>query len=542
MRRRIGFLLAVLAAPFLLQCSGVPPLATEPGKGPSVRQIVNHINCELASIIAANPSNNSRFANFKRQYQGPVDERIEEREAADGKLKRLLPHLQEDHFVASVLLTMDTTDSEGVYPNVSFIQPITSSLNRSLGIGASVSGSQQRNVSFGYSIDLANVAEGCRQEKISGDETGITGTLSLADVIADGLTGLDSTERVNVYNSGGPVRPAFDAYLHDMDMALLCSNPGRNTSGTASVCSTLGGEMLRLTGNVNFAPSTDPQQPGNLSFAGKGIVIDANGRPLDKGDKYIVTLQGTTIDDAAWDSKAKKDNPDVKFTLSGSMTRDSQARNDPNTFVSEIGFSPSLSLVGTVHYSKRKRAVESLTGVRGIMSPSSETQQSPQDKRVYNIHKPNDAAEGAYGPFNQTAAPSYAYSSEKAASPKGGGGGSAGAASKSASGSTNGSTQFGSLIQFSIGYGLNGGPNWNLARFKGPGGGSGASGSLLGLSRQQTATLQLTFVAACNDDNNYETIDTFWKSLPKCNGTQQGIAAAAGANMLYQAQPFATLR
>ena len=42
---------------------------------------------------------------------------------------------------------------------------------------------------------------------------GLSGSLELADIIADGLTGLEETKLVNVYSSGGPTRPAFDAYL-----------------------------------------------------------------------------------------------------------------------------------------------------------------------------------------------------------------------------------------------------------------------------------------------------------------------------------------
>jgi hypothetical protein len=551
MRRHFAWVLAILlATPFLTYCSSVPGLQSEPGSGPSVRQIVNHINCELASIIASNPSVKKQFAAFKSQYRGPTDQKIEEREAADPKLKKLLPLLQEDHFVASVLLTLDTTDTQGIYPAASFIQPIGTAFSRTLSVGANLNGTQERNVTFGYSIDLANVGRGCSPEKLSPDDSGVNGTLELADIVADGLAGLDSTEQVNVYNSGGPMMPAFDALLNDLDLGLTCAdstNCGQHN---------LDGQKLRLSGIMNFAPAGDPLQPGTMTFAGKaeGYKKDAEGRYINSGDKYVVTLQGSTVNTG--------DRTHVKFTLSGGMTRDTGAPVK-NTIADQLGFNPTISLVGTLNY--HGKLVAGIKDTRGAVTPSSEKGGPGGDRSlIYNIHKPDEPDAGADHAFN-TKKMRDQVASEKfppagvAARPSGGSGSAAGGAATSASGGGGGGggngspaktaslasasgTQFGSLIQFTIAYGLNGGPNWTLQKFKGPGGGSGSGGNLFGLSRQRTDTLQITFVAACNDEANVQTVNTYWDSIPKCNGTQQAIAGAVGQNLLYQAQPFATLR
>jgi hypothetical protein len=129
-----------------------------------------------------------------------------------------------------------------------------------------------------------------------------------------------------------------------------------------------------------------------------------------------------------------------------------------------------------------------------------------------------------------SSAPTATSFSVNAATSAGGSpsGGAANLTAKSAASSSASTTQFGSLVTFAITYGVNGGPNWTLSTFKGPAGGVGPGGQLISATRTHTATMQITFVAACKDGNNPQELDTFWKSVPKCNGTQQAQAAAAG--------------
>ncbi len=109
--------------------------------GPTVDTLVDHINCELANFINGNTSQ------------------------ASDKLKSLLLRLTSDHFVASVTLTLDVLDTQGVNPSASFITPLypgasySSMTNFTLAVGGSLSGTQERNISLSYSIDLAELKD-----------------------------------------------------------------------------------------------------------------------------------------------------------------------------------------------------------------------------------------------------------------------------------------------------------------------------------------------------------------------------------------------
>jgi hypothetical protein len=65
-----------------------------------------------------------------------------------------------------------------------------------------------------------------------------------------------------------------------------------------------------------------------------------------------------------------------------------------------------------------------------------------------------------------------------------------------------GAASFSEKIDFSLLWGVNGGPNWTLLKFKGPGGGSGTGAQLLNYSRQKQDTLISTFSATCKTDQD----------------------------------------
>lgn len=120
MRDRARIFVATISILSFSGCSNVPSLDTAPEQGPTVSQIVNHINCEINSIVQENPSSDADLPRFVGR--GPLDGRIQQRVIGNTRLKDLIAHLREDHFVASVLLTIDTTNSEDIYPRlVSFI-------------------------------------------------------------------------------------------------------------------------------------------------------------------------------------------------------------------------------------------------------------------------------------------------------------------------------------------------------------------------------------------------------------------------------------
>jgi hypothetical protein len=92
----------------------------------------------------------------------------------------------------------------------------------------------------------------------------------------------------------------------------------------------------------------------------------------DAGGGYVKSLTGSTIEVGK----------ELKFTLSGTMTRGSGPADDEAA--AAIGYSPSISLAGTVDYSAQ--LVSGLKNVMGLLTPSAERPSTP--KVVYNIGGP----------------------------------------------------------------------------------------------------------------------------------------------------------
>jgi hypothetical protein len=505
------FMSAVIALLLVLLsgCSNVPHLATTPAEGPTIHTVVNHINCELAFIVNASPDG-PIYPETRRIFE------YAER-SNDPNIWRHLRLLKHYHFVASVLLTLDVSNNEAVSPSLTFIQPLTGTFNRTLSVGGSVTATQERNKSFSYSVDMANVEKGCDLRQPA-PTIGITGDFGLADIVIEGLNGLFASESVNVYGSGGPVTPAFDAFAStDLDLTWTCKvpdTPGHDGAPATPGCSSAPSNKktkMTLKGTVSFSPSSDPETPGTMSFTGGAL----NG--LGKGE-YLVSLSGSTITSGMIRSSESKKR--TRFLLSGSMTREANSGGPEG-----LGFAPSVTLVGYVEPG-RKPSEYSLSIESGQASPSSET----GGKYIYVIsavkiplthHQPKS-------------------SSNFVAFTAGGGGGASSTTitAKATAPASSNTTQFSSLITFTLALSANGGPNWNLLTFKGPGGG-GSSGQLFSGGHTSTDTLSLTFVAACQNpsDRPITVFKTYWDTIPKCNGTQQALASAVGYqnNQLIQA-------
>jgi hypothetical protein len=488
--------IVVLSLVLFSGCSNVPDLATTPAEGPTIYTIVNHINCELAFVVNASPYGPVNPANRR------VFEYAEK--SGDPNIWKKLQLLKHYHFVASVLLTLDVSNNAGVAPSLTFIDPLTAAFSRTFSVGGSVTGTQERNKSFSYSVDLANVERGCDLRKPP-PTIGIAGELGLADIVIEGLNGLGASQNVNLYGSGGPVTPAFDASA-SATLGLTC----KAASGD---CPSVPIPTLTLKGTVNFSPPSDPQLPGTMSFTGEAL----NGPTAE----YIVSLSGSTIDA----SEPKSTKPKTKFLLSGTMTREVSKE------VSGLGFAPAITLVGFVE--RQKADLYNLTIATGQISPSSEIS-AGSAKYTYSVAAPSKSSLFDLRPrpstdFVQFAVPLAATSGGAAASTT--------VTARAASPASSNTTQFSSLITFTLGLSANGGPNWTLSRFKGPGGG-GSSGQLLSAGRTTVDTLSLTFVAACQKSSAPITqINTYWDTIPKCNGTQQAVASAVGYqnNQLIQA-------
>ncbi len=283
-------------------------------------------------------------------------------------------------------------------------------------------------------------------------------------------------------------------------------------------------ELLNFDGSIAFTPSTsDARAPGTISLTGTVIpdkqVDRSTGKEDNSKNSYFINLTGSTFQAA---------NGRVSFLFTGNMTQstpiDNTTSDHTTTALESLGFNPKLTLTGNIN----------TTGVVPIVKMTSGSV-TPDTVAAHVLHN-SVPAPTTTTPINVVVSqtkPSITNPAAAGAAPAGGSSAKNNAAAPSSS-----STQFSSLINFIVSYGLNGGPNWTLKKFKGPsgGGGGGSSsssggsggggggGSLASISRTDTDTLSITFVAACKNAENSQNPKDFWQALPHCD--QNAVATA----------------
>jgi len=476
----------------------VPPLESQFEGGPTVKEIVNHINCELKSIVNQNNPEIRARLDAESQLNPPLP--------YERRLSTLLNYLTKDHFVASVLMTLDVLDSQGVSPSLNFIHPLypgtslSTMFNVTLAVSGSLAGSQERNITLSYAVDLDSVSDKCQNPDNSA-WLGLVGDLGLTTIVVDGLRGLDAASTVNIYGGSGPTQLTQTVPL---DGWILTFSDSDNKIIQTST----------FNGTLSFAPSTtDPTIPGTASLIGT-----AGG--------YFVSLTGSMVQDSSGS---------IPFSLTGNMT----PLYKSDGALSNFGFSPKLTLAGTADKTYSLSAINS-----GQVSKDTSSGGTATTGNVTLALPPKTAKTKA----TTQAAPTIQGGPGPAAAVAGAGGTPA-KSGGAAGASSGGATQFGSLINVIVSYGLGGGPNWTLKTFKGPSGGGGGGGSgsgssgggqLVNFSRTDTDTLTITFVAACTSDKNNPDPKNYWQSLPHCDKNNirgfHAIAAGTGAanNILIQ--------
>jgi hypothetical protein len=546
---------------FLVLGCSVPSLKSSPERGPTVVDIVNHINCELARIVNRRNERINQWIDASRSSNPPVDLKLD--------------YLTTYHFVASVLVTLDALDSEALTPSVNFITPFNmmGSFNRTWSVGGNLSGSQERNIQFGYSIDLAELSDldenkqlkpvssidkYCRGPLgVAGKDSGaLTGDLGLTDIVVDGLLGLDASKDVNLYGNSGPNPLTMSLDIPSSDTkngtkaeklkkikleedALSDARRLLHLPNEKILSKKDDEKMLKLIAEHKFPEAKAllvPALTTKYGPEGEVLVLMREGSLLELqfGDKnsgfegllYFagnISFNLSTVDQKAPGTVAltgkavtkdgtngyflsltgstiqQNQNGDISFTLSGTMSKLEKLKGDP---WSTLGFGPKLNLSGSIDSLYETKSLK----LTGTVSPDPSGPEIPVTASV----------------------PAKPLLTAKASPVAGNGGPSASGSSGSAKGSTAGaagsSSLFGSLVSFIISYGANGGPNWTVATLKGPS--AGSSGSLASLSRQDTDTLTITFVPACKTDPNRQPTPTdFWDSLPHCDAWAKASAA-----------------
>jgi hypothetical protein len=437
----------------LFGCS-VAPLESQLERGPTVKDVVNHINCELASIVNKDPGN----TDLSRKMN------------ADPTLPSLLYRLTDDHFVASVLMTLDALDTEGVNPSLNFIHPLypgtslSTMYNVTLAVGGSLSGTQERNISLAYSVDLeqlqdkvgkdgrlvsyavAHQCTGAIDELAEGGpgssdvHTGLGGDLGLTEIVVSGLRGLDASNEVNIYGSSGPTMLTVSNDITGLQLQLIepalpgtpaqpaqPAQPGQPAQPAQPAeppkeDTELG--ILTFAGNMSFTPSTtDPTSPGTVTFTGTAAVIDDSNSSYPKsGNRYFIVLTGSTLQNAP--------NKNIAFSLAGTMSLLNKGTKADQWF-KDLGYGPKLNLAGSIDAGYQTKNLS----LSGTVTPDPAAENSAKFKEII-IKAP-------VGP-KPTEKQSHINMVSAASSPSGGGG----TQSKNTSASAGGSTQFSSLVSW----------------------------------------------------------------------------------------------
>jgi hypothetical protein len=491
----------------LAGCQGhLPALETAPGgSGPKTADIINHISCELATL-----------ANYKTSdAPSELNSRIRSRIADYPQLSGWLHEIKDYHFVATAQISLEVTDTEGFAPSLGILNKSNS---LTVGLAAQLTGTQDRSVTFNYAIDLHNLSvedrnSYCAPKPIgasaaalntAGLSGAIAGDLGLADIVADGLIALHTSEKENIYGSSGPVPPVIARSLIGATGSIQL--PAIHSATGVKPAVDDPAKPVHIE-NLNATMQFNPQAPGTAT---QGTVTLAGSAELSLDGKksvYLLSLSGAIL------PQTPASLAPVYFSLTGNLP---PVPGDGSNLAADTtkywGYSPTINLTGSID---DNYALGSLK-LAGIVSGAS-----------------NTTYEKALIPLEITPAVKGEL-----------GGGAGGAAVKGgpASAGSAGGTSFGSLVDFTLVYGANGGPNWTFKRFKGP-----ATGStpLLSTTRTKTDSLAITFVATCQSFKSFASVPKvfgkYWDSIGACDETSTA-AQQQGASVGYENNSLMILR
>jgi hypothetical protein len=569
-----GALLLVSFGGLVGCASGLPELPTATANGPKYSELVSNIECELATVVnqplLEAGSLNARLARRLELLHDPK------------KADELLRDLSAFNFVASVQLSLEVTDNEGASPSLSFIntpQIFT------FGIGGQWSGTQDRTTSAAYPIDLRHLlidtSNGkaislqemedilvkqkniCTRDELhrlstgefkaasesasapsSGSGSGLAGDLGLADILVDGMTALDAAARNNVYSTLGPALISPSAsFRHAVDLESL--------DGTGHVLPLSGKDNSKVRfptdgsefeGILQLAPQA-PGAQGSATLLGKFTVAYEKPGKMPGRAVFLANLSGATM------SPEATDQDPLYFSLTGNLLP-APGDADAQSLYHNYGFDSSVTLVGSVMLTGGQYHFPGLK-LEGSLSPPSGTA-SAASGASSEIHLKFSGEPQIRIPRFAANALTYQYVAPEAfsgkngvkppasptATPTGGGAGGGGGKAAAAGQGASGGTTFGSLVDFVVVYGVNGGPNWTYKRFHGP---VAAGGSLLSYTKTKTDSLTISFAATCQDNGPLVvTASKYWESLPVCDAlgslkaSSQALASQNNSLLIFR--------
>jgi hypothetical protein len=462
----------------------------KPDTTPKVTDVVGHIQCDLARILntkRGDPPGDTNSVEFLRRLANNPD-------IKDNLVSKLVAF----NFVATIQLSLEVTDAEGLNPSLTFQNALMGLHTGTL--AGQWNGTQDRNITLNYSVDLARLspykADFCAKISTESGDSGIQGDLGLADIVADGLLSLDRSAPTNVYANAGPSPAPVAIKFARKGTVDLPGLPETTTLPKLPEVKPRTLTFQALRGTLLFAPqSAGVQTQGTVNFSGIATI---------DGQQFLGAWTGSILPSNA---VLKPDGP-LFFTLSGPLVPDPSAAQLTD-IERRWGFNPTVTLAGTIN---RAYEVPSIK-LAGIISPVAQTQYA---RATDPIRVALDQDNPDYGPPN-------------AQNP---------AAKGASSASSSGGTSFGSLVDFVLVYGLNGSPAFTWTHLKAI---SGMSLPFATLLRTKTDSMAITFVAACRKTSPATPDErTYWDSIGMCDELAGDLTVSAGIG--YQNNSLMILR
>jgi hypothetical protein len=543
----------LLAAMLLPACqSNLPALDSYPGTAPpsiprapagvgqkpedipKATDVVMHIQCELAKILHTVPppkgtaqadqtAKEEKSAEFARRLENSND------------LIDASQWLIGAHFVASVQLTLEVTDVQGFTPSLTFQNAIKG--NNTGSVGAQVNGTQDRNITVNYAIDLGELAKvtdkACAHSSWESTQSGIQGDLGLADIVADGLISLTHSAPTNIYSSTGPT-PITSAVTVSqngkINLPYVPASPllGAQTSypTPADTTSSASGKSAPLRATIARTSLNIDSIQGTLLFVPQSAYAQTQGSAYFNGmvtidkERFFASWTGSLLPPNSVTASSKT----TYFTVSGTLIPSPQV-SDITKIETRWGLNPTVTLTGSIPIGEDDKYDAKKLTLVGTIAPSSATEYS-RALTPLQITLHDDSERTEFIEKENT----FRSALVSGATPKS-------TTSTSTATAASGGTSFGSLVDFTLVWGLNGSPLFTWRHLVG----FASAATPLG-SFTQTAidSMAITFVPACRNKSDTTSPTAFWNTLPFCDDLPS--ASQIGASIGYQNNQFMILR
>lgn len=248
-------LLGLASAALVSGCSTLPNFSGWPTKpdevvGPTVDDIVNHVQCEIVALLVIDLKDTALNLS-------PED-------------RKALSDFRTYHYLMTGTLTLEVVDTQSFSPSLGVVEPfLRAGTSRIVLLGGSYTGTQRRIMTLGFTLDLEpEKARAAANNQCKGFKPGrstIKGDLGLREIILSGVKSADgfffqSTPKVDDKKQPipNPVRPGFGSTVE----FTIARSIGGGPTFTLT--------YFRVTGNLLSAGKTNKDSLV-VSFASAGV-------------------------------------------------------------------------------------------------------------------------------------------------------------------------------------------------------------------------------------------------------------------------------